>query len=179
MNGEVGSPPPAPLKRCGFATASLVLGIAAFLTCFFGVFPAIAAVICGHVARSKIRKSPGMIRGNGVAMAGLVLGYVYIVLIPVLIGLSLPNAFKERNQAMASACVSNMRYIQEAVQKYTNDRQIDPTEISQLVPDYINYEPRCPAERDKPYELVSGKPVCPAAQLDPVTFAGHRLDAEE
>ncbi|WP_462158310.1 DUF4190 domain-containing protein [Pseudoalteromonas sp. GB56] len=55
------------------AIVSLVLGV---LGIFF--FGSIAAVICGHIARSQIRKSNGNQTGDGLALAGLILGYLSI-----------------------------------------------------------------------------------------------------
>jgi len=48
---------------------------------FFWFFGGIVAVVCGHVARSQIRKSGE--QGDGMAIAGLVLGYLGIA-IPLL-----------------------------------------------------------------------------------------------
>jgi hypothetical protein len=62
---------------------SLVLGILSFFC--LGIFGAIAAVICGHVARATIRKSGGLLRGEKLALAGLILGYVSVVLNLILI----------------------------------------------------------------------------------------------
>jgi len=53
--------------------ASLVLGILGFATWFITGIP---AVICGHVALSKIKKSRGSLTGGGMAIAGLVMGYL-------------------------------------------------------------------------------------------------------
>ncbi|MFH2102816.1 MAG: DUF4190 domain-containing protein [Chloroflexota bacterium] len=61
----------------------------------------IVAIITGHMAKSEIKKSAGTIGGDGMATAGLILGYITIVLgfclicvlliFPLLgIGLSLP-----------------------------------------------------------------------------------------
>ncbi len=81
------------------AIVSLVAGIAGWtILPFLG---AIAAIITGHMAKSEIKKSMGMITGNGMATAGLVLGYLNIalgvcllcvlVVLPLLgIGLSIP-----------------------------------------------------------------------------------------
>lgn len=55
---------------------SLVLGIMGLLCCGFIV--AVPGVICGHFAISKIRKEPNL-GGTGLAIAGLVIGYVAIV----------------------------------------------------------------------------------------------------
>ena len=61
------------------AILSLVFGI----LCWFALplVGAIVAVICGHSARSDIRRSPpGTVEGDGLAMAGLVLGWIHIAL---------------------------------------------------------------------------------------------------
>jgi hypothetical protein len=61
---------PAPTTN-GLAVASLVASF--FWVLWFGSF---LAVIFGHVALSQIKQSGGRQQGYGVAMAGLVLGYV-------------------------------------------------------------------------------------------------------
>jgi len=38
------------------------------------------AVITGHLAKKEIRQSGGLLGGDGLAMAGLVLGYANIIL---------------------------------------------------------------------------------------------------
>jgi hypothetical protein len=68
---------------------SLVLAILSF-TCGW-LFTAIPAVICGHIARSKIRKSGGALGGKGIATARLILGYIALTLgvmgIPLLVSM--------------------------------------------------------------------------------------------
>src|SRR5688572_12207315 len=84
---EADIPPPlsqgSPRFNALSAIWSLVLGILSFLC--LGIFGAIAAIICGHVARSTIRRSGGKLRGEKLALAGLILGYVGFVLNLVLI----------------------------------------------------------------------------------------------
>ncbi|CAB4324744.1 unannotated protein [freshwater metagenome] len=55
---------------------SLVLGILS-ITCL-GLIAGIPAVILGSIAKRKIAESGGVIRGQGLATAGLVLGWVSI-----------------------------------------------------------------------------------------------------
>jgi hypothetical protein len=79
---------PAP-RTAPTAFWSLVLAIVSF---FCGwLLTAIPAVICGHVARSKIRKSGGALGGMGIATAGLILGYIAIAVgvmgIPLLVSM--------------------------------------------------------------------------------------------
>lgn len=65
---------PAPqTPTSGLAIASLVCGIAELFTLGLAAIP---AVILGHMARSQIRRTGE--RGDGMAIAGLVLGYVCI-----------------------------------------------------------------------------------------------------
>ena len=68
-----------PMRTSGTAIASLIFGIVAW----FGlpVIGAIVAVICGHIARGEIRRMPpGTIEGDGMAIAGLILGYLQLVI---------------------------------------------------------------------------------------------------
>lgn len=73
--------PPAPgmpyyQKDSTLAIVSLVTGISAYV--FLPFIGALAAVITGHLASSEIKKSNGMVKGQGMATAGLVLGYVQL-----------------------------------------------------------------------------------------------------
>ena len=65
-------------ETSGYAIASLVCSLASwFVVPFFG---AIAGVILGHIARHEIRQSYGQKSGGGLAIAGLVIGYIQIAL---------------------------------------------------------------------------------------------------
>src|SRR5438093_2510845 len=101
------TPPAPPVSQPAPRTApaaiwSLVLAILSF-TCGW-LFTAIPAVICGHVARSKIRKSGGTLGGKGIATAGLILGYVALALgvmgIPLLV--SMIQSDRERLHRLAT-----------------------------------------------------------------------------
>jgi hypothetical protein len=60
----------------GLAVASLLLGIGGLtILPFLG---SIAAIILGYMARSEIRRRPGEIGGEGVAMAGVILGWISV-----------------------------------------------------------------------------------------------------
>ncbi len=94
--------PPVPTvvpQNSTMAIVSLVSGIASWIILPF--IGAIVAVITGHMAKNEIKKSMGTLGGNGMATAGLVLGYLNIagglcllcvlVVLPLLgIGLSIP-----------------------------------------------------------------------------------------
>jgi len=65
-------------KTSSLAVASLVSGILGWsLIPFIGT---IVAIITGHMARAEIRRSNGQLDGDGLAIAGLVLGWVAVAL---------------------------------------------------------------------------------------------------
>jgi Domain of unknown function (DUF4190) len=104
-DGKPPSPPPAVPQTVprtpAVAIWSLILAVLSF-TCGW-LFTAIPAVICGHIARSKIRKSGGALGGKGIATAGLILGYIALVLgimgIPLLF--SMVQSERERLQRLS------------------------------------------------------------------------------
>jgi hypothetical protein len=72
---------PAPIgKTNGFAVASLVLGI-----CWVWWIGSVLAVVFGHVALGQIKQSQGRQSGTGLAIAGLVLGYLGIATVLVVL----------------------------------------------------------------------------------------------
>ncbi len=62
-----------------YATLSLIAGVLAWL----GVFGlgGILAIIFGYVAKNEIRHSGGRVGGEGMANAGLILGYINVALV--------------------------------------------------------------------------------------------------
>jgi hypothetical protein len=88
LSGEPPAPPPPPpppspprayvakAQTSGLAIASLVMGIAGWtLLPWIG---SILAIIFGYMARNEIRQRPGELEGEGLAVAGLVLGWIMI-----------------------------------------------------------------------------------------------------
>ncbi|MDA0768517.1 MAG: DUF4190 domain-containing protein [Verrucomicrobia bacterium] len=63
----------------GLAITSLVLGIVSIVAMTL-IITAIPGVVCGHIARRQIREAPGVQSGEGMAIAGLILGYIAIIL---------------------------------------------------------------------------------------------------
>ena len=148
-------PPPPASPTSGLAIASLVLGILGF---FVGL-TSIPAVICGHMSLSEIKKAPGRISGKGLALAGLITGYLgiaYLALmfmllisLGVFVGVALPQILKGAsvNHPASSftyelsdpaACLTHARLIAAACKRYATDHQGRfPQTLEQLVPQYI------------------------------------------
>jgi type IV pilus assembly protein PilA len=100
------------------AIASLVSGLFIFL------YPlsSIAAVIFGHLSLSEIKKSAGRLTGEGLATAGLVLGYIGVAAIPIILiiaAIAIPNVFRARMAANESWAVSSIRSILTAQMSYS------------------------------------------------------------
>ena len=70
-------------QTCSMATISLVFGILSWVCLPF--VGAVAAIICGHMARTEIRRAEGALDGDGLAVAGLVLGYVHIAILVLIV----------------------------------------------------------------------------------------------
>lgn len=69
---------PLPRQTSTLAIISLVAGILGWtLLPFLG---SIGAIIFGHLARGEIRRSNGQLDGDGLAVTGLVLGWVNVVI---------------------------------------------------------------------------------------------------
>jgi len=82
-----------PTTTSSLAIVSLVFGILSWtLLPFIG---AIVAVICGHLARSEIRRSGPdyRVEGEGMAVAGLVLGYLQLAMSMVVISIFIAVLF--------------------------------------------------------------------------------------
>jgi hypothetical protein len=67
-------------RTSGYAIAALVLGIAGFFV--FPLIPSILAVVFGTKAKDEIRANPA-VGGDGIATAGVILGWVGIAITAV------------------------------------------------------------------------------------------------
>jgi type IV pilus assembly protein PilA len=105
-----------PAVTSGKAIVSLVFGL------FLFVFPfSVVAIIFGHLSLSEIRKSAGRLKGEGVAIAGLVLGYMGVAAIPVILiiaAIAIPNLLRARMAANESSAAASVRTIVTAETTY-------------------------------------------------------------
>jgi hypothetical protein len=74
--GSVAQVQPKPVRTSGLAIASLIFSLVGPIGC-------IPAVICGHIALRKIEKGV-LFKGRGLALAGLIIGYIVLGLSIVL-----------------------------------------------------------------------------------------------
>jgi hypothetical protein len=167
---ETTSPPPSSSpqpKTSGLAVWSLVLGILS-LVCF-SILSAIPGVICGHMALSRIKRSAGTLAGQGLAIAGLVTGYLgiawAIVFIPMMLAIAIPNFVKARNTAQMNACINNLRQIEGAKQQWAleNKKEKDaipgPTDLDKYLVHGFN-SLKCPVGGTYTINPVGEDPTC-------------------
>lgn len=168
MNETIPPLPGAPLqpKTSALAIWSLVLGILSLMC--FSILAAIPGVICGHKALSKIKNAGGALAGRGLAIAGLVTGYIGIAwaifFIPLMLAIAIPNFVKARNTAMENACINNMRQIEAAKEEWALEKGKSPGEVpvaADLTP-YLGGGkfPICPSGVTYTIGAVSNAPSC-------------------
>ena len=111
---------PAPnAKTSGLAIAALVLGILSFCTFFITAIP---AIILGIVGLVKISKSAGRLKGNGFAIAGIVVPAVSVLFVlPLMMGIMMPALARTRQIAFRMVCATNMSGLGKAMLIYSND----------------------------------------------------------
>ncbi len=128
-------PPPIPVsapalpalrKTEPLSTWALVLGILSLVGCSF--LAGIPAVICGHVGLGRIKRDPSL-DGRGGAIAGLITGYISVLVLPfviaVLAALALPAVINAKEKAKEALMLSNMRQIQLVMQQAEADGVAD------------------------------------------------------
>ena len=99
----------------GLAIASMICGI---LVIFSWGITGLPAVICGHLARGKIKRSGGTLEGNGFALTGLILGYIGLVLFPLLIAAIFWGANAAVKSATKITAMSEVHSIETAVNSF-------------------------------------------------------------
>ena len=170
-----GNPPQS--KTSALAIWSLVLGIIGvllLLVCLGPLF-AIPGVICGHMAYSRIKRSNGVLAGQGMALAGLITGYatigISVLLIPMLAAIAIPNFVKARETSMMNACINNLRMIDAAKNEWAlehSKKTGDVPAAQDLTPYFKNGTfPICPAGGTYTIGPVGENPTC--------SISGHKL----
>jgi hypothetical protein len=118
-------PPPfsATPPKNGLSVTSLILGILSLAAC--SILTGIPAIITGHIAKSRAKQQPQLYTGAGMALAGLIMGYVSIamavLILPIMAALLLPALAKAKGKAQTIQCVNNMKQVALAARIWAND----------------------------------------------------------
>jgi hypothetical protein len=107
---------PQQVKMSKLAVASLLLTTVGLVLWLLGP---IAAIICGHLARSGIKRSGGALKGDGVALAGLIIGYFCVA--GLVASLLLQAVSQTKKEAKVTQAHVEAKKIQQAVKAYYTD----------------------------------------------------------
>ncbi|HWB60892.1 MAG TPA: DUF4190 domain-containing protein [Chthoniobacteraceae bacterium] len=157
-----------PQSTSGLAIASMILGLLGFFLSFLAGIP---AIICGHVALSKIKRAGGALGGKGMAITGLVTGYGFSTFyIAILAGIALPVFAAVREKGLEVKSITNVRQIVVACKLYAVDNGGKfPDNVDQLYPTYLKdqnllIDPMDPTGATR-YEYFGGKDTDPPEQV--------------
>jgi competence protein ComGC len=132
-------PPHGPTETVptsGKATASLICGILGLT--IFSILTSIPAIILGHMSRKEIRESAGRLKGDGMALAGMIMGYIatgiVVLIVPILIiaAIAIPNLLRSRMAANEASAVGVVRTLNTASQSYSEANNQYPENLQEL-----------------------------------------------
>ncbi len=113
--------PSHPLQPNRVALVSMILGIIGLLalplTCGLSLGLSIPAAVLGYLGNRKVRRSPSQFGGTGFAYAGMITGGIGMVIAPVVLAMTVPNALAARraaNQQAALQAIINIGSSQSA-----------------------------------------------------------------
>ena len=109
--------PTAP-KTSGMALGSLVLGCLGLVSC--GI-TSLVGLVLGIIALVRINKSKGELKGQALALAGIVVSLIILLIMPIITALTLPALAKAKSKAAALHCMSNVKQLNLALIMYAND----------------------------------------------------------
>lgn len=98
-------------KTCKIAQASLIFGLIPFLG-LLSIFP---AIILGIIALVQISKHRETLKGKGRAIAGIVLGVIWLVILPLI---AMPGLLRARINANEIKTRETVRIISNAIENY-------------------------------------------------------------
>ncbi|MCF7750998.1 DUF4190 domain-containing protein [Bacillus subtilis subsp. subtilis] len=64
-------------QTSSLAVVSLIMGIVGWTV--FPFLGSLVAIVTGHMARAEIRRQPQALEGDGLAVAGLILGWLAVI----------------------------------------------------------------------------------------------------
>lgn len=161
FNSPYAQGPVAPTMGNGFALASLICGIVGF--CTFGL-GSLLGIIFGIVGLTKTRDP--RVGGKGSAVAGITLGGIGLLLMPLLIAILLPSLGRAREAANRVKCKANMQMLGQAMIMYANS---NGDHFPDKLEDVLQADPTLPP----------GAFVCPSDDKSPPSNSSIQTEAHE
>jgi len=130
-------------KTLGLAIASLVFGCL-FIVPLLGIIFGLTAVILGIIALVKISNNRDSLKGKGLAIAGISLGALGIIMVPIfamLAAIAIPNLLRAKvsaNEASAEASVMTLSTAAEAYAAANGRYPDDEYDLVYAEPPYLS-----------------------------------------
>jgi len=168
-------------KTSGLAIAGLVLGILG-VTCLLPIIGPLLALILSSVALSQINKSGGSVTGQGQAIAGVVLGGIGMILIPIVAifaAMLLPALAQAQFKAREAVCIMNVKQIGLSCALYADEHSGTlPRKLDDLKPYTPSTKPFiCPQARDNTGYSYAFVGVTNKWQADPNLIILREIEA--
>jgi Tfp pilus assembly protein PilE len=132
-------------KTLGLAITSLVFGCL-FLIPFLGFLFSLAAIVLGIIALVSIAKHKKTMKGQGLAVAGIVLGSIGVIVIPIIAittAIFVPTFLKSSEKAHMESAKLALRTIATAYETYYANNNTYPSSITEITKGdhpYLEYE---------------------------------------
>lgn len=153
--------PAANAPTHGPAIVSMVLGISSYLCT--GPFCSIPGLIIGAMSLSRIRKARPMPRGEGYAIAGIVLSGINLALVVMLLpAIMLPALARAREATRRADCALNLRQLGIVMKMFANESEGEYFPVLSPEPGKLMFANT---------SAVSKLPVYPEFLTDAVTMA--------
>jgi prepilin-type processing-associated H-X9-DG protein len=165
------------------AVTSLVLGILGLFTC--GI-TALFGLIFGIVSLVKIKNNQGTLKGDGLALAGIIVSALFLLMLPIFAAMLLPVLATAKARAQTINCVSNEKVLALGVQMYVNDHTNQfPSSAAWCdeVRKYVGFDRvfKCPAAANPAdrcdYALNAAVSGMDSSKVDPHTVLIFESDA--
>lgn len=115
------NPPPLPKtsgRTSALAITSLVLGALGLFSC--GI-TALFGLALGIIALVTVKRSGGALKGDGIALAGIIVSALFLLMIPIFAAMMLPALAAAKQRAFTINCLNNEKILAEDVRMYAND----------------------------------------------------------
>jgi len=142
------------------AVWALVCGCLGF---FISLLASIPAIVLGHMSLNEIKKNPGM-QGRGMALTGLILGYIFTLILPIISIVAISVLIALGNQVKATFKTINSQIAEANAAQATNSAdQLPSPDQSTNAPDQSTNSPdqstnTAPASTNAPDASTNGAP---------------------
>lgn len=129
-------------RTAGLAIGSLICGCFSLIP-IIGLLPSLPAIILGIIALTKISKNKETMKGNGLAIAGIVMGSLSLILLPIvglIAAIAIPNFLRAKISANEALAKSTIKVLSTAADTYRVSNNQYPTSIYDLTtsnPPYV------------------------------------------